>query len=96
MPASLSDSQIITKYLVSILSDEQRAELGQLLGENSTVSNADPDDLAQDALQGRIAMDRLPPRLRRIAMGRVAPRHSAEDEARFATLFPNANRLGAR
>ena len=93
MPTSMSDSEIVLKYIVSILPPEQKEELAQLLGENSTVSAADPDDLAQDALRGRIAMDRLPPRLHRVAMARVAPKGNAEDGARYDAMFPNAGRL---
>ena len=95
---SMSDDEITTKYLVSLLTPEQRSELGQLLGKNSTVSANDPDedDLAQDALQGRIAMDRLPPRLHRQAMARVSPRESDAERGSFDKLFPHANRLGGR
>ncbi len=89
----MPDNEIALKYLLSLLSPDQQNELGQLLGENQKVSAAEPDDLAQDALRGRIAMDRLPERIRRVAMARVAPRSSADEDARFHKLFPDSGRL---
>ena len=94
MPKQMEDLDIILKYLVGNLPPDQRSELNQLLGKGSVVSANDPDDddFAQDALRGRISMDRLPERMRRQVAARTAPNRTAST-AGFYERFPEASHI---
>ena len=73
------------KYLVSKLSPDDQAELSTLVGE-------DVPDLAEDALAGRIAFDRLPGRIKRQMQGRVSP-EAGGDVKGFHERYPDAKRI---